>query len=46
MLQEPKRNENLPASEAKITTMAGCSAVKKNNIRLDSSLLLSLNKIK
>jgi ATP-binding protein involved in chromosome partitioning len=26
-----KRNENLPASEAvKITTMAGCSAVKKN----------------
>jgi ATP-binding protein involved in chromosome partitioning len=25
-----KRNENLPASEAvKITTMAGCSAVKK-----------------
>jgi ATP-binding protein involved in chromosome partitioning len=24
------RNENLPASEAKITTMAGCSAVKKN----------------
>jgi hypothetical protein len=31
-----KRNENLPASEAvKITTMAGCSSVKK--IRLDSS---------
>jgi ATP-binding protein involved in chromosome partitioning len=31
MLQETvKRNENLPASEAvKITTMAGCSAVKK-----------------
>jgi ATP-binding protein involved in chromosome partitioning len=29
VVQETKRNENLPASEAvKITTMAGCSAVK------------------
>jgi ATP-binding protein involved in chromosome partitioning len=27
------RNENLPATEAvKITTMAGCSAVKKNKL--------------